>query len=467
MSAKAITNRSVAALKCLPSSDRAFLWDDAIAGYGVAAFPSGKKVYVFQYRHAGRSRRITLGTHGSITPEQARALAKINAGLVAKGEDPLQARRAEHGVRTVRELAEDYLRLHVEKKLKSRTSEEYARLLKLHILPALGSKRLSDVKRADVTRLHNSMSNSPAAANRALTLIATLWNWGKDQEEFGIGENPASRIEKYPEKSRERFLTSEEVARLEGAIRLAETDGIPWKIDSANPNAKHVANKKETRTRIDPYAAGAIRLLILTGARLREILNARWDYVDWERGILFLPDSKSGRKPIYLSAPALAVLKNLPRVHDNPYIIAGHGSRKSKGVNNAKSRERKTARVDLKNPWAAVVRAAGFIELTPDTDKQGNPIIGKGGQPAMQERATVRIHDLRHSFASVGAGASLGLPIIGKLLGHRQAATTARYSHLDADPLRRAADIIGNQIAAAMDGRKAEVVNIVSARKRS
>ena len=158
-------------------------------------------------------------------------------------------------------------------------------------------------------------------------------------------------------------------------------------------------------------------MLILTGARLREILHAKWEHVDFERGILFLSDSKTGKKPVYLSAAALAILSALPRIEGNPHIIAG-----MKGG----------PRADLKRPWAAVTRAAGLDGL--------------------------RIHDLRHSFASVGAGASLGLPIIGKLLGHSQAATTHRYAHLDADPLRRAVETIGATIAAAMDGGQANVV---------
>src|SRR6202035_5380946 len=157
-----------------------------------------------------------------------------------------------------------------------------------------------------------------------------------------------------------------------------------------------------------------IRLLILTGARLREILHARWEHVDIERGVIFLPDSKTGRKPVYLSAAAQSVLASLPRVSGNPHIIAG---------------EREGApRADLKKPWAAVTKAAGLDG--------------------------VRLHDLRHSFASFGAGASLRLPIIGKLLGHSQAATTHRYAHLDADPMRRAVETIGATISAAMGGEK-------------
>ena len=196
-------------------------------------------------------------------------------------------------------------------------------------------------------------------------------------------------------------------------------------MDEAAPGAKHVPIENR-RTILDPFAVAAIRLLILTGARLREILDAQWSQVDLERGIIFLPDSKTGQKPLYLSAAAMAVLAAIPHIEGNPHIIAG-----------AKDG---APRSDLQRPWRAVRRAAGLEGL--------------------------RLHDLRHSFASIGAGASMGLPIIGKLLGHKQAATTARYAHLDADPMRRAVDTIGATITAAMDGNKgADVVKLTKDRK--
>lgn len=299
----------------------------------------------------------------------------------------------------------------------------------------LGSKRVLDVRRADVARLHAKLGGSPGAANRVLALISSIWNWAAKRDEVPFSANPAKGIERNREQSRERFLSPQEIGRLGDALRLAETKGIPWEVDEGHPRAKHVA-KKNRNTVIDPYAATAIRLLILTGARVREILDARWDWIDWERGLLSLPDSKTGKKVIYLSAPALAVLEGIPRADRNPYIIVGHGPRpqkKGEGGQALKTTEG-SARSDLKKPWAAVSHAAGLDG--------------------------VRLHDLRHSFASVGAGASLGLPIIGKLLGHTQPATTARYSHLDADPLRRAANLIGGQIAAAMDGKSGEVVHL-------
>jgi integrase len=210
--------------------------------------------------------------------------------------------------------------------------------------------------------------------------------------------------------------------RLGATIREAETVGVPWDVDEAIPTAKHLAKSDKRFTRIAPFTAAAIRLLLFTGCRLREILHLRWEHVDLERGLIFMPDSKSGRKTVILNAPALAVLAGLERV--GPYVVPGDDPQKP--------------RADLKRPWEAVAKRAGL-----------------GG---------VRLHDLRHTYASFGAGGGFGLPIIGKLLGHTQASTTQRYAHLDADPLRRASDAIGGWIAAALDGKRGEVVTLKSGR---
>jgi integrase len=334
-------------------------------------------------------------------------------------------------------------------------------LLASHILPVIGSRRLTDIRRVDAARLHADLSGTPHTANRCLALVSAIWNWAAGRDEVKFADNPAKGIERNPEEGKERYLSSDELGRLGDALHRAETEGLPWTVDETKATAKHVP-KGPRVTRTDAHAAAAIRLLILTGARLREILNAKWEYVDWERGMLNLPDSKSGKKTVYLSAAALAVLKDIPRATGNPYIIPGEKRPKKRGEPKAPP----SPRADLKRPWEAIARAAGFFETVPATDANGKPLQGKSGKPAVVDHSTVRLHDLRHSFASMGAGASLGLPIIGKLLGHSQPTTTARYSHLDADPMRRAADIIGNQIAAAMAGKSADVVQIETGRRK-
>jgi integrase len=248
-----------------------------------------------------------------------------------------------------------------------------------------------------------------------------MFSWASEHGLLPEGFNPASRVEKYLEDRRERYLSADELERLGTAIREAETVGLPWEPDPKK-KTKHAPKADSRQVKVSPGAAAAIRLLLLTGARLREILHLRWEHVDLERGLLLLPDSKTGRKTIVLNAPALLILQGLSRT--SRYVIPGEDPERP--------------RSDLKRPWAAVSARAGL----------------KG----------VRIHDLRHTHASFGAGSGLGLPILGKLLGHTQSATTARYAHLDADPLRRASDKIGGAIAAALEGKpKAEVIPIKKA----
>jgi len=411
-----ITKTSVDALSCPANKDREILWDgghrEAVRGFGIAAFRNGGKCYIAQYRKDGRSRRTRLGEHGRLTPEEARKEAKKILGLVEGGKDPIAERKAAREVRTFKAVATDFIEQHVKAKRKARTADEYERILTVHVIPALGSKRIVDLRRADVAKLHSKLSASPYQANRAVALVSAVWNWAARRDEVSFADNPARAVERFKEKGRERFLTSEELARLGDVLREGETLGLPYTVDETKAKARNAAKPESRRVRLDAHAVAAIRLLILTGARLREILDAQWSQVDLERGVLFLPDSKTGKKPVYLSAAAQSVLAQIPRIKDNPHLIAGA----------AKS----APRSDLHRPWKAVRKAASLDG--------------------------VRIHDLRHSFASFGAGASLGLPIIGKLLGHSQAATTHRYAHLDADPLRRAVDTIGNTIAAAMEG---------------
>ena len=168
-----------------------------------------------------------------------------------------------------------------------------------------------------------------------------------------------------------------------------------------------------------PYAVAAVKLLVFTGARLGEVLGLRWDWVDFERGEARFSDSNTGAKTLHLPPPALAVLTELPRIDGNPYVIVG-----------AKPG---AALVNLEKPWLAIRKPAGLDD--------------------------VRLHDLRHAFASVAASSGMGLPIIGKILGHSQPATTARYAHLASDPVKAAAAAVAGKIAAAMGGGSSDTGN--------
>jgi integrase len=426
MADRRITKRVVDGLR--PQAREFAVWDSRLPGFGVRVRPTGAMSYVVVYRAgSGRGapvRRYTIANVGKATPEAARTRAKAILGAVAHGHDPAGEKATERGTLTISELADRFMSEHVEQKRKPGTAVFYRHLLDKVIKPELGAIKADKVTRAQVAKLHGKLRKTPFQANRVLAVIGSMYAFAGRSGVLLEGVNPARRIEQFKERRRERFLTGGELERLGSAIREAETKGIPWNVDERKPKAKHLPMAKNRFTKIGPFGAAAIRLLLFTGCRLREILHLKWEHVDLERGLLFLADSKTGRKSVILNAPALAVLTDLDRL--GSYVVPGDNPEKP--------------RADLKRPWEAVARRAGL---------EG-----------------VRLHDLRHTYASFGAGGGLGLPIIGKLLGHTQASTTQRYAHLDADPLRRASEAIGGRIAAALGGKRAgSVVQLKRSRR--
>jgi integrase len=410
VSSKRISKRVVDSIR--GNGTEFIVWDDALTGFGVRVRPSGAKSYVVVYRAgAGRKapvRKVTLGSVGKLTPDMARELAQKALGSVAHGKDPAADRAHDREGLTVKELIDAFLADHAGLKLKPATAIRYG--YSLHsVALELGSTKADSLTRAAVAKLHGKMKRNAVSANRMLSTVSSMYGFAQRRGIVPEGYNPASRIERYSEQRRERFLNTKELARIGDALREAETTGIPWVVDDSKPNAKHIPKQdKNRRTIFGLLAPAAIRLLMFSGCRLREILHLKWEYVDIERGLLLLPDSKTGRRTIVLNAPALAVLASLPRL--GAFVVPGGDPERP--------------RHDLKKVWQAVSRRAGL--------------------------SGVRIHDLRHTYASFGAGGGLGLPIIGKLLGHSQPATTARYAHLDNDPLRRASESIAGRIAEAM-----------------
>jgi integrase len=404
-----LTKRTVSALT--PAGGRYMVWDTELRGFGLRVEPSGAMSYLVRYRPRGsaRQRQITIGRHGVLTADEAREAARKALGAVAHGDDPMAERSATREGLTLQQLADRFFKEHTEKKLKEASADFYRWTLEKHVLPTLGKRKALEIAEADVSRLHSDMSETPFQANRVLAVLGSLFSWGRRRKLLPESFHPTQHVEKYPEHGRERYLTREELERLGASLRVGETVGFPRKVRSDKR-----APKDDICDIVSPYAAAAIRLLLFTGARLGEILTLRWDYVDLERQALFLPDSKTGSKIITLNAPAAAVLAGLERTPDNPFVICG-----------IKEGEPLT---DLKRPWRNLLEHAGLTG--------------------------VRLHDLRHTFASYGAAASMGLPVIGKLLGHTQAATTARYAHLADDPLRRASASIADTISAAMGEKR-------------
>jgi integrase len=381
-----------------PTGKDFVLWDDEMSCFGLRVKPSGAKSYIIQYRNIhGRSRKITIGTHGILTPDEARSQARLLLAEVERGGDPAEDKHTARQAPTFAEVAERYMDEHAIVKKKPRSIKEDKRLLEKVILPVLGPRKLGDITRANIANFHHSLREAPYQANRALSLLSKIFNLAEKWGLRGDGTNPCRHVEKYKEEKKERYLTPGELSRL--GVTLSDAE----------------AAREEL-----PQAIAAIRLLVLTGARLSEILTLQWAHVDLDRRELALPDSKTGKKTIQLGEPAAEVLMNMPRYVGSPYVIAGQKAGQHL--------------VGLPKIWGRIRGKAGLSD--------------------------VRIHDLRHSFASSAAQAGMSLPFIGALLGHRELATTNRYIHLMNDPLQQAADKVANRIDDAMRStpQKAEVV---------
>lgn len=426
-----ITKRIVEAMK--PGPQDAFLWDTDIPGFGCKVTPKGARIYLLQYWRGGSTRRFTIGRHGAeFTAEEARRKAGYLRGMVANGKDPAAAKAEDKEAPTLTAFANRYLAEHadVKKKASSRASDNSN--LNIHVLPALGQRKITEIARADVARFHQAMKATPGAANRCLALLSKMFNLA---ERWGLrpdGTNPTRHVEKYPERKLERFLSDGELAHLGRALAAAETAGESLSI------------------------VAAIRLLILTGCRRAEIMKLEWQYVDLEGRCLRLPDSKTGAKIVPLGAPAVELLAALSKTKGNPYVLPGiiparHFIGLAKGW--YRLRERATLAIWREDPAAAAITKV--LERKQKRPPSYDEVVKAAKEQNVKLPAgllDVRLHDLRHSFASVGAGMGESLVLIGSILGHADSATTARYAHLSNNPRQAAADRVSARVAALMSG---------------
>ncbi len=395
-------------------------WDIETTGFGVRC-QRRSKVFILKYRFYGLPRWYTIGKHGAPwTVDLARKEAKRLLGQVAGGIDPAEARDETKNDLTISELCDLYLAEGCTTKKVSTLAVDRGRIGR-HIKPVLGKLRLRQVRRGHVEKLLREVTAGKTAtdektghrgraivkggkgtATKAVALLSAVFNFAIDR---GLcTDNPAQGVKTFKTKNSERFLSAEELSRLGEALSGAEKEGA------------------------NPYATAAIRLLALSGARKGEILSLHWQrdsngagYIDFDRPCLHLLDSKTGEKRVPLGAPALELLNKLPRIEGTPFVFHGKAGGHYAG---------------LQKVWSQIRQRAGLDG--------------------------VRIHDLRHSYASTAVAAGDSLYLVGKVLGHQQASTTQRYAHLSDDPLREVADRTARQIAGAMSSgeRAGEVVDL-------
>lgn len=414
------TKRSVEAIEA--TGKRQVFFDDEYTGFALRVSPNGKKSFYYTYRvgkgRGAEKKWIMLGAFPVMTVEIAREKAKDTASAVQQGIDPAADLQEKKSALTTEDALDAFTKEYVDK-LKPNTVAFYGNVIEKHLKPKLGRLRVNAFGYSDIAKLHTALKEKPYMANRCIAVLSVFLNWC---EKHGYREkytNPCKEISLYREHKRQEFMTEDDFSRLGDALNTLEAN---WRERQAT-NTRGPRDKQKKVDTITPQSAAAIRLLLFTGARLNEILSLKWEYIDMERGIATLPDSKTGLKPLVLSVPALAVLESLPEMSE--WVFPA----------NSKTGHQ----VNLKEAWGDVLKFASMKRW--------------------------RLHDLRHGFASVMVNSGASLPIIGKILGHTQVSTTQRYAHLEQNPARKAAEDAAGRIAAALQKapKKANVVRFQGA----
>jgi integrase len=311
--------RSLAAIRA--GQKLVIYYDSELTGFGLRVMPSGHRSWIVEYRSKapetfGAKRRMVIGAPDKLTPDEARKQARKLLAQIELGRDPAAERAKARKGESVSAMLQLYMDEKIRPTRKRRTAEVFASYIRKHIEPAIGRRQSVGLSRGDVLKLHHAIGKThPVTANRVVTLIAAAFSHAKKAgivpENF---RNPARQIDKFREQARERYLSTAELQRLGDTLRLAETEGLPWIAGRSKYSPAETCE-------LDPFAIAAIRLLLLTGCRSGEILNLRWSEVDLDRGLLHLPDSKTGKKTIVLAAPAMEVLASLPRAGE--FVIPG------------------------------------------------------------------------------------------------------------------------------------------------
>lgn len=386
-----------------PSDKDAFYWDDNLKGFGVKVTKGGKKNFVLQARLHGEAKRFTIGQYGQPwSPDQARDAALRMLADVTQGIDPTAEKKSNRDRPTVKELSEIYISEGMShKKPSTRMVEEG--LIRRHILPLLGKKKVGELGKHDLQRFLNHVAEGKTAtdektglrgraivkggqgsANRSLDLLASMLTYAVELE--WRTDNPARGVRKFKLRKHDKYLNGDELDRLGAALRAEEEEGA------------------------SPFAIAAIRFLLLSGCRKSEALTLQWAWIDWDHNLAKLPDSKTGQKVLMLGSGAIELLKGIPKLEGSPLVFPSAAGG--------------TVPISIQKIWDRVRTRAELGEL--------------------------RLHDLRHNFASAAVSSGQSLYVVGKLLGHSQPQTTQRYAHLAPDPVRGAADDVSAAISARL-----------------
>lgn len=404
MASGRITKRTVDALQ---TTGKDYVrWDGELTGFGVRVRASGSKSFVAVYRTGGRNspqRRVTIGAVGKIEADAAREQARVIIRQAELGIDYAAEKTKARAELTFDKVCDLYLAEGCDTKKASTIATDRGRIER-HIKPLLGKKRIGEITRADVEKFMRDVAAGKTATDEKTKKRGrAIVKGGKGTATRTVGllggimsfavsrqlrpDNPVRGVKRYPDRKGERYLSAAELARLGEALASMEQEGA------------------------NPAAIAIIRFLAFTGARKNEVTRLRWSEVDLERGYLRLGDSKTGAKVIPIGAPAVEVLASLTAVEESPFVFpATSGDAAFQGTEKV---------------WRKLRERAGFPEL--------------------------RLHDLRHSFASVGLARGDALPVIGAILGHSDIKTTSRYAHLADDPVRQSADAIAKTVAAALN----------------
>jgi integrase len=400
-----LNERLIQSLKA-PQTKHKIYWDEKIIGLGFRITNNNAKSFVLRYVINGRERKYTIGNYPQLSTTAARDMATKLKGEIAKGNDPLEAKQANYKTPTFKDLAIEYIKTSQSTK-RAKTISEYQSMLTNHILPKFGNQKLNSITKKDIEKLHNSLKEMPYRANRILQLLSSMfnlaisWDW--------MENNPAKDAKKFKEDRRHRFLSDNEIAKLIEALNQQQ--------NKANANI--------------------IKLILLTGSRKGEVFSARWQDFDFENGVWIKPASLTKQNKtshIPLNKEALQILEEMKKniIKDENFTPSKEEQIISNQTYLFYNPRTKTHIGDIKRFWKNICQTAQI--------------------------KNARIHDLRHTFASILVNSGIGLEVIGKLVGHSNAKTTQRYAHLINDTLKQATEVFGTRIGNI--GLKREFVEV-------